>query len=162
MSLSRGNLLVNNQAGLGRPWVRGTGVAVVVAACIAISGCAAEDIEFQGKIFEFAGLTGQKNKKAPKMAPRSGLVVPPSTKQLPPPGSDTQQVGYDEMAAINDPDRASEISQEELMRRQKAYCDKHYEPARIRGDASADSMEGPAGPCRKSVFTALKKWNESE
>ncbi len=140
-------------------------IAVAAILAVSLGGCAMDEIEFNGGLFEMAGLGNNSRRTAtPQMEPRSGIVVPPSTQQLPPPGSNTQQQpgGYDDLAAINDPDQADKISQEELARRQKEYCDKHYEPARQRGDESAASIEGPAGPCRKSVLTAIKNWNNSQ
>jgi len=60
-------------------------IAVVVLGTAGAGGCAGGDqIEFQGKIFEMAGLTNREKKdKVPEE--RAPLVIPP-TKQLPEPG----------------------------------------------------------------------------
>ena len=60
-------------------------MAAVVLGTAGLGGCAATDqIEFQGKIFEMAGLT-DREKKETVPEERAPLVVPPS-KQLPQPG----------------------------------------------------------------------------
>ena len=42
------------------------------------------------------------------------------------------------------------------------FCKKNYEDPLARGDESATSVVGPLGPCRKSILTAVKKWNEED
>ena len=64
--------------------------------------------------------------------------------------------------ALDDPDRKIVVSEAEKQKQQDEYCRKNYDPARAAGDASADSIEGPLGPCRPSVLTAIKKWNGGE
>ena len=53
-------------------------------------------------------------------------------------------------------------AQVELERKQAEYCKVHYEDAKTRGDETAVNAEGPLGPCRPSVLTAIKKWNASD
>jgi hypothetical protein len=96
------------------------------------------------------------------LAARTPLVVPPSTASLPQPGTPAEAAAVDITAAINDPDRKVIVDQAALEKQQDEYCRKNYDPARAAGDASADSMEGPLGPCRPSVLTAVKKWNGGE
>jgi hypothetical protein len=62
----------------------GLSLAVALAACLALGGCGG--IEFQGKLFDYAGLSGDRTEKDPKMAERAPLVLPPDTNALPPPG----------------------------------------------------------------------------
>jgi hypothetical protein len=62
----------------------GLGLAAAFVACLALGGCGG--IEFQGKLFDYAGLTGDSAQKDPKMAERAPLVLPPNTNALPPPG----------------------------------------------------------------------------
>ena len=60
-------------------------MAVVGLGTTGMGGCAATDqIEFQGKIFEMAGLTNREKKETVPVE-RAPLVIPP-TKQLPQPG----------------------------------------------------------------------------
>ena len=135
--------------------------AVVVGACL--GGCAAEDIELNGKLFELAGVSGiGKKGPAKELAPRTGLVVPPDLNKLPDPNQPAS-VNHAEAALdlIKDPDRVKQLSQEELQRQQAEAC-KEYELAKMRGDeASAINMEGPLGPCRKSVLTSVGNWMKS-
>lgn len=59
-----------------------------VAACagvLALGGCGG--IEFQGKVFDYAGLTGSGQKGDVRMTERAPLLIPPNTRRLPPPGS---------------------------------------------------------------------------
>jgi hypothetical protein len=57
------------------------GAAVVLASC--------GGIEFQGKIFDYAGLSGSGSKEDVRMTERAPLLVPPDTRRLPPPGPET-------------------------------------------------------------------------
>jgi hypothetical protein len=60
-----------------------------LAACglaLALGGCGG--IEFQGKVFDYAGLSSLgKEQEDVRMAERAPLLVPPNTNRLPPPGS---------------------------------------------------------------------------
>lgn len=130
-----------------------------LCAAVAVAGCSMDDVEFNGGIFNAVGLNGDGKKAAqPQLAERAPLVVPPSLDRLPAPGSAPTQP---ELAGINDPDVAKKRSQAELEAQQQAYCDKHYRDAGIRGDEVAH-VEGPLGPCRKSVLTAIQKWNQGD
>ena len=141
--------------------IKGLGLAVVLGTAIAVSGCGTDDIELNGKIFDAMGVSGSQKSKAdePKVAARNGLVVPPNTGSLPPPGSGRDVTTEADLAFINDPDRAKHVDKAELARRQAEYCKVHYEQAKARGDASADDVVGPAGPCRASILTSIKNWS---
>lgn len=65
----------------------GLSLAAALAACLALGGCGG--VEFQGKLFDYAGLSGDRTQKDPKMAERAPLVLPPDTNTLPPPGEPT-------------------------------------------------------------------------
>ncbi len=135
-----------------------TAQAVVASAlAMAMAGCSMDDIEFNGSLFKAAGI-GQNTKAAePKIAPRTGLVVPPNLERLPTPGV---QPGSEsaEVAAIADPEVKLNVSREELERQQAEYCDKNYHQAIAHGDrATADLAEGPLGPCRGSFMSVFKK-----
>jgi hypothetical protein len=129
-----------------------------LCAAFAVAGCSMDDVELNGGIFNAVGLSGTGKKSAtPQLAERAPLVVPPSLDRLPAPGSVQDQP----QLAINDPDEAKKRSRAELEAQQQAYCDKHYRDAGIRGDEVAH-VEGPLGPCRKSVLTAIQKWNSGD
>lgn len=125
-------------------------------------GCAMDDVEFNGGLFKAVGL-GEKTKSAePKMAARAPLIIPPTVDRVPEPGTPPEGAAND-IAALDDPDKKAQTTKAELERQQAEYCKKHYELAKTHGDdTSADLAEGPLGPCRGSVLTAIKKWNNSE
>ena len=68
----------------------GKGLPSLVACVLALmlGGCGG--IEFQGKVFEYAGLSNVgKQQEDVRMTERAPLLVPPNTRSLPPPGSPT-------------------------------------------------------------------------
>jgi hypothetical protein len=64
---------------------RAAGLAAAFAAALSLSGCGG--IEFQGKLFDYAGLSGSGQKGDVRMTERSPLMIPPDHRRLPPPGS---------------------------------------------------------------------------
>jgi len=143
------------------------GVILAVPLCLALGagGCSMDDMQFNGGIFDAVGLSDSAKAKLkrsePQIAERAPLVVPPSLERLPAPGE--QPASQDQkLAAIQDPDEVKKVSKEELERKQAEYCKVHYEDAKTRGDETAVNAEGPLGPCRPSVLTAIKKWNASD
>ena len=66
---------------------RRLGLAFALGSTLALGGCGG--IDFQGKLFDYAGLTGSGNKENIRMAERPPLVVPPNRTALPPPGPGT-------------------------------------------------------------------------
>lgn len=136
--------------------------AAVAVAVVALAGCGMDDIQLNGKIFDAVGInnTGSVKKEA-TLRERSPLVVPPGLDRLPEPGSEgrTEAAG---IAEIKDYDASRQTTKADLERQQAAYCKVHYEQAKALGDNDADAAVGPLGPCRASVFTAIKKWNESD
>ncbi len=52
---------------------------------LALAGCGG--VEFEGKLFDYAGLSGSGQKQDPRMTERAPLIIPPNTNRLPPPGS---------------------------------------------------------------------------
>jgi hypothetical protein len=132
-----------------------------LALAAVLSGCGGvDDVELNGKIFDAMGVSSKSKTttKEPKMVARAPLVVPPTVDRLPAPGAQPGADGVD-IASINDPDRLALQSQADLERQQAEYCKIHYEFPKARGDASADSAEGPLGPCRGSFLNSLKKFS---
>ena len=129
-------------------------VGLAIGAAFGLAGCGVDDIQLNGKIFEATGLTtNSAPKKTPKMAERSGLIVPPSLDKLPEPGSGEAQQG---LADLQDHDAKRQVSVADQQKAQVAYCDKNYTDAKIRGDQDAELAVGPMGPCRSSALSALK------
>lgn len=136
--------------------------AVAIAAAF-VSACSAGDVELNGKLFELAGLSsmGKKSGDA-KLAPRTGLVVPPDLQKLPDPNQPQAEApANDLLAQIDDPDRKQVKDQAQLEREQAEAC-KKYELAKMRGDPDADMISGPLGDCRQSVLTAVGNWMKPE
>lgn len=63
---------------------RGLSLVAVCGAAVVLAGCGG--IEFQGKVFDYAGLSGSGSKEDVRMTERAPLLVPPDTRRLPPPG----------------------------------------------------------------------------
>ncbi|MDX2259722.1 MAG: hypothetical protein NW205_12515 [Hyphomicrobiaceae bacterium] len=126
----------------------------VASVALAIGGCSAGDVQFEGKLFEMAGIGQTTERRTPKLAERAPLVVPPDLNRLPQPGSaeDPTDVA---LASINDPDRQAQIDPAILAKQQAEYCAKTYDLAKLRGDPDADQIVGPAGPCRKSALGGM-------
>jgi hypothetical protein len=130
---------------------------------LALLGGCADEIQFQGKIFDAVGIgaNSQKSGGEPKMAARAPLVMPPTNDRIPEPGAPVEAAATD-VAALNDPDKKAAVNKAELERQQAEYCKVHYEQAKSRGDDNADLAEGPLGPCRGSVLSAIEKWNKGD
>lgn len=117
-----------------------------------------DDVQLNGGIFDAVGLNDTKKSGDPKLAERAPLVVPPSLDRLPAPGEAPPPT---QIAGITDPDAAKQKSREELEKQQAEYCEKNYDDPMRRGE-EVSMVEGPLGPCRKSVLTAIKKWNAED
>ena len=100
-------------------------------ACAALlSGCSADDVQLNGKIFDAAGLNTSSVKKTPTMKERSGIIVPPNLDRLPEPGSGAGQ--QPALAEVQDYDAKRVTSYNDLERQQEAYCKVHYHDAKIK------------------------------
>jgi hypothetical protein len=125
-----------------------------------LAACSAGDVELNGKVFDAMGMTANKQSgKDPKMAARAPIVLPPALDKLPEPGEATETASIPD---VRDADERKVANKAALERQQAEYCKVHYEEAKRRGDASADTATGPLGECRPSIFTSLEKWNKSE
>lgn len=123
-----------------------------------MAGCSGDDVQLEGRLFDVVGLSDRTRASAaePKLAARPTLVVPPSLQQLP----DPNQTETASINDIQDYDAKNQQTEQQKQQEQADYCKKHYEPAKAMGAAEADSIEGPLGPCRASVFSAIQKWRD--
>jgi hypothetical protein len=65
---------------------RAVRLAAALASTLALGGCGG--IEFQGKVFDYMGISGDRGPQEDvRMAERPPLLLPPNPKTLPPPGS---------------------------------------------------------------------------
>lgn len=65
--------------------IRAALFAAVSAATLALGGCGG--IEFQGKVFDYMGVSGDRQQADVRMSERPPLVLPPDKKALPTPGN---------------------------------------------------------------------------
>ncbi len=131
-----------------------TVLAMALAAAPALlGGCADGGIQFNGKIFDAVGLNSASKPKEARVAERAPLVVPPGLDRLPPPGSggETETAA---LADIKDDDAGKLATEEDRQRAQAEYCKKNYELPKAQGQ-EVDSVKGPLGDCRRSIFTSL-------
>jgi hypothetical protein len=64
---------------------RAVGLAAAIAGALALGGCGG--VEFQGKVFDYMGLSGDRQQADVRMSERPPLLLPPNLKTLPPPGT---------------------------------------------------------------------------
>ncbi|MGI8725102.1 MAG: hypothetical protein ACR2J1_07060 [Methyloceanibacter sp.] len=61
--------------------------AVLAASLLGVGGCGG--VEFQGKVFDYMGVSGDGTKEDVRMTERAPLLLPPNLKALPQPGAGT-------------------------------------------------------------------------
>lgn len=122
--------------------------AAAVASALVLNGCGGVDgVEFNGKIFDWLGVSDAAQQKSePKMADRAPLVVPPNVTRLPDPGSG--RTSDEQVAALNDPELRKQAAAKERQRLHEAYCrgdiqwkDKAFKPQDVGANRS------PYGTC---------------
>jgi hypothetical protein len=96
-------------------------VAMALSPLLTLGACM-EGTELNGKVFDLLGVSSSSQERAraePKMAPRSGLILPPNAERLPAPGSGGEQ---EAVVALNDPDKQKAVATAEKARLHKLYC----------------------------------------
>ena len=63
---------------------RALGLAAALVCTLALGGCGG--VEFQGKVFDYMGISGDRQQADVRMAERAPLLLPPNPKTLPQPG----------------------------------------------------------------------------
>ncbi|MFM7083732.1 MAG: hypothetical protein ACKOW3_01830 [Hyphomicrobium sp.] len=132
---------------------------IVVLLSGLVGACSADDVELNGGIFDALGVNKKTSNEEPKLAARTPLVVPPTTSSLPVPGEQPESQATYINALLNDPDRLAEMKKADLERQQAEFCSKNYDPTKAGMDATAEMSNGPLGPCRKSIMSAIQKLN---
>ncbi len=92
--------------------VRAALLAVVSAATLALPGCGG--VEFNGKIFDYMGISGDRKEPNAHMAERPPLLLPPNTKALPEP-----QNGVAVATARQDCPTNPEVTQKQIVQEEK-------------------------------------------
>lgn len=132
-----------------------TWLAGVLAVALAASGCgmSSSDVELNGGIFDLMGISGSgagARTAEPKIAPRAGLVLPPSEDRLPRPGESGAAPASTAEAWPDDPDQRRIRSAAQLDRQQAEFCRKQALLERT-GDTQI-LPDGPKGPCTTSIL----------
>ena len=91
--------------------VRAALLAAAFAAALALGGCGG--VEFQGKIFDYMGVSGDRKEPDVRMSERPPLLLPPDTKAHPQPGS------FATATARQDWPQNPEIAQKQVIQAQK-------------------------------------------
>ena len=92
--------------------VRAALLAAASAATLGLGGCGG--VEFQGKIFDYMGVSGDRKEPDVRMAERPPLVLPPNTKALPQP-----QNGVAVATARQDWPQNPEVTQKQIIQANK-------------------------------------------
>ena len=87
-------------------------LAAAVGATLALTGCGG--VEFQGKIFDAVGLSGDRQEADVRMAERPPLLMPPNPTALPAPGS-----GVTAATAREDWPQNPEVTREQVIKAEK-------------------------------------------
>jgi len=92
--------------------IRAALFAAASAATLALGGCGG--IEFQGKVFDYMGVSGDRQEADVRMAKRPPLVLPPDKKALPQPGN-----GVAAATAREDWPQNPEVTQKQILQAKK-------------------------------------------
>lgn len=87
-------------------------LAAVSAATLALAGCGG--VEFQGKVFDYMGVSGDRKEPDVRMAERPPLLLPPNTKALPQPEN-----GVAAATARQDWPQNPEVTQKQIVKQEQ-------------------------------------------
>lgn len=132
----------------------GTPFAVMLVAGVALSGCAGQEVEFEGKIFDVVGLTGDRQQKDKQMEARAPLVMPPN-KELPKPGEKEQAAAPTDWPADPDERRKQELAEK------KEALEKYYREGDFTDKAGIEEFEHITGKWDRRPGLISKKANEA-
>jgi hypothetical protein len=132
-----------------RPSVMTAAIAAALVAAVGLSACG-DGLALEGKVFDWMGISPsalEAKSQDPKMADRAPLVVPPSVKRLPEPGSGKSRDA--EIAALNDPERQKQAAAKERERLHLAYCrgEIQWKERALDSEYGATNNRSPYGPC---------------
>jgi hypothetical protein len=115
-------------------------IATAFAATLAVGGCGG--IEFQGKVFDYMGISGDHQEPDPKLAERPPLLLPPNPKALPQPGN-----GVAVATAREDWPQNPELVQKQVAKAQ----------AEAKAEQVTDATD-PINPLQGKSNPLLEKW----
>jgi hypothetical protein len=123
---------------------------LAVLGALALSACAGDGVQLEGKIFDWMGVSAsalEGSKAEPKMADRAPLVVPPNVNRLPEPGSG-QPPGNTDIASLRDPDLRKQAAARERERLHLAYCKGEMQwKEKVQNPQAMGANRSPYGPC---------------
>ncbi|HMK41377.1 MAG TPA: hypothetical protein VK451_07435 [Methyloceanibacter sp.] len=128
---------------------RALGLAASLAMSLALGGCGG--IEFQGKVFDYMGLSGDHQQADVRMAERPPLLLPPNLKQLPQPGT-----GVAVATARPDWPTNPEVVQKQVAK------DKAAQEAKQQAEAEADPTNPYAGKPTLLDKAFSKLWGKGD
>jgi hypothetical protein len=135
-------------------------LSLVAGLAVALSGCAAGDVEMNGALFDYLGMGKAGPAKASQAADRQGLVLPPSLDRLPEPGSGAATAAATQVAMPVNPETKALVNVAEQKKQQAAYCDKAMMKAKLTKEIGP--VPGPFGSCNPSALEALNGENPLE
>jgi hypothetical protein len=128
---------------------------------IALSGCAAGDVEMNGALFDYLGMGKAGPAKSAQAADRQALVLPPSLDRLPEPGSGaTAAAAITSVAMPVNPETKATATAIEQKRQHAAFCDKAMLTAKLNKEIGP--VPGPLGVCNPSALQTLTGANPLE
>ena len=133
-------------------------IGALICTLLVLPGCGGTDIELNGAIFDVMGISGTSKAKEPKMRNRAGLIVPPSTQRLPPPGSDPSATAQRDPSWPTDPEERKLAEAAQQRKAHEEYCKKATLRAKVEADrsGSTDVVMGPLGRCDGSILDIFK------
>jgi hypothetical protein len=114
-------------------------IAASLAATLLLGGCGA--VEFQGKIFDYMGVSGERREADVRMSERPPLLLPPDLKTLPPPGN-----GVAVATAREDWPKNPELVQSQITQ------------AKQDAKAKEVAVQDPLNPLQGKSNPLLEKW----
>jgi hypothetical protein len=128
--------------------------AVAAVAAVGLSACSTGDVELNGAVFDYLGVSSKSQgpKQQARLAPRAGIVVPPSSDKLPEPGSGVETASVADQWPV-DPDERRVSSAVELERRHAAFCQDALWRAKAAGNN--EPIKGPNGLCNPSILSTV-------
>jgi len=129
-------------------------LAALLVAGMVLGGCAADQVEFEGKIFDMVGMNDiGKTKKDRQMETRAPLVMPPS-QQLPKPGPREQIATPTSWPVDSDERRKKEMAD------QKDAMERYYREGDFTDKAGIEEFEHITGRWDRRPGLLSKKANE--
>jgi len=129
-------------------------LATVCALSGALAACGADSFELRGGVFDALGVSTKAmnaNRTEKKLAARPGIVMPPDTKRLPPPGSGASAAPpSDKSWPVSPEDRANQ-KRAALEAKQKAICEAWEKRKAIDENVAS----GPLGSCDPGIGEKL-------